>query len=241
MKQYDSWQRILVKTQATHPDFIRRWGSRARAYQLRYLARRATRQRQGAVASDLLRRSLASDWRILLEEPRRTLITLLAAYLLRLLPEGLYRRLERLMLRSTGASQKRLMRAELEPTAATVARPLLRPARWRPAMKILLVCSSGGHFKALQQLADFWQRHPHLWITFRTPTTETALAGERVLWALQPHQSQPAESAAQPAAGPPGDPHGSARPDRLHRRRRCGSLSGAGEAAGLSGPSSSSR
>jgi UDP-N-acetylglucosamine:LPS N-acetylglucosamine transferase len=53
-------------------------------------------------------------------------------------------------------------------------------------MKILLVCSSGGHFKALQQLADFWSRHPHLWITFRTPTTETALAEERVLWAFSP-------------------------------------------------------
>jgi UDP-N-acetylglucosamine:LPS N-acetylglucosamine transferase len=53
-------------------------------------------------------------------------------------------------------------------------------------MMVLLVCSSGGHFKALQQLAEFWQRHPHLWITFRTPTTQTALAGERVLWAFSP-------------------------------------------------------
>ncbi|MBW4531401.1 MAG: UDP-N-acetylglucosamine--LPS N-acetylglucosamine transferase [Aphanothece saxicola GSE-SYN-MK-01-06B] len=53
-------------------------------------------------------------------------------------------------------------------------------------MKILLVCSSGGHFKALQQLADFWQRHPHLWVTFRTATTETALAQEQVLWAHSP-------------------------------------------------------
>ncbi|MEA5390369.1 PssD/Cps14F family polysaccharide biosynthesis glycosyltransferase [Cyanobium gracile UHCC 0139] len=53
-------------------------------------------------------------------------------------------------------------------------------------MKILLVCSSGGHFKALQQLAGFWGRHPHLWITFRTPTTETALAGEPVQWAHSP-------------------------------------------------------
>ncbi len=53
-------------------------------------------------------------------------------------------------------------------------------------MKILLVCSSGGHFKALQQLVDFWQCHPHLWVTFRTATTEAALAQEQVLWAHSP-------------------------------------------------------
>ncbi len=53
-------------------------------------------------------------------------------------------------------------------------------------MKLLLVCSSGGHFKALQQLREFWQGHPHLWVTFRTATTETALAEERVLWAHSP-------------------------------------------------------
>jgi glycosyltransferase involved in cell wall biosynthesis len=113
MKQYASWERVLLKTKATHPDFIAQWGSRARAYQLRYLARRATRQRDGALAVRLLHQSLATDWRVLLEEPRRTLITLLAAYLLRVLPEAPYRWLEGLMLRSTGASQQRRMRGEL--------------------------------------------------------------------------------------------------------------------------------
>jgi glycosyltransferase involved in cell wall biosynthesis len=115
MKQYASWERVLLKTKASHPDFIAQWGSRARAYQLRYLARRATRQRDGALAVRLLHQSLATDWRVLLEEPRRTLITLLAAYLLRLLPEGPYRWLEGLMLRSTGASQQRRMRGERHP------------------------------------------------------------------------------------------------------------------------------
>jgi hypothetical protein len=115
MQQYASWERILVKTEATHPDFIARWGSRARAYQLRYLARRATRQRDGAMAVRLLRRSLATDWRVLLEEPRRTLITLVAATLLLVLPVGPYRWLEGRMLRSTGASQRRQMQGEMGP------------------------------------------------------------------------------------------------------------------------------
>ncbi|AFY27557.1 glycosyltransferase [Cyanobium gracile] len=172
MKQYASWERILTKTTLTHPDFIRRHGARARAYQLRYLARRATRQREGAMAVRLLHQALATYGRILIEEPRRTVITLLAAYLLRLLPPGLYRALERLMLRLTGASQERRLRRDARQTA--------------PALKVLLVCSSGGHFKALQQLREFWQPHPHLWVSFRTPTTETALQAERVRWAYSP-------------------------------------------------------
>jgi beta-1,4-N-acetylglucosaminyltransferase len=53
-------------------------------------------------------------------------------------------------------------------------------------MKVLLVCSSGGHFKATQQLCSFWQSHTRCWVTFRTPTTETALANETVHWAYSP-------------------------------------------------------
>jgi UDP-N-acetylglucosamine:LPS N-acetylglucosamine transferase len=53
-------------------------------------------------------------------------------------------------------------------------------------MKVLLVCSSGGHFKALQQLRPFWQDHERLWVSFKTPTTEAALNGETVYWAFSP-------------------------------------------------------
>jgi beta-1,4-N-acetylglucosaminyltransferase len=53
-------------------------------------------------------------------------------------------------------------------------------------MKILLVCSSGGHFKAIQQLRPFWQDRDRTWITFKTATTEAALTGETVRWAYSP-------------------------------------------------------
>lgn len=53
-------------------------------------------------------------------------------------------------------------------------------------MKILLVCSSGGHFKALQQLRPFWQEHERTWVTFRTTTTESMLQDEQVSWAFSP-------------------------------------------------------
>lgn len=53
-------------------------------------------------------------------------------------------------------------------------------------MKILLVCSTGGHFSACQQLRPFWQNHSHVWVTFRTPVTEASLKNEKVYWAWSP-------------------------------------------------------
>jgi UDP-N-acetylglucosamine:LPS N-acetylglucosamine transferase len=53
-------------------------------------------------------------------------------------------------------------------------------------MKVLLVCSSGGHFKGLFQLEPFWSRHSRRWVTFDTPTTRMALEGEQVHWAYSP-------------------------------------------------------
>ncbi len=53
-------------------------------------------------------------------------------------------------------------------------------------MKVLLVCSSGGHFKALQQLRPFWEEHERIWVTFHTATTDIFLAGEKVYWAYSP-------------------------------------------------------
>jgi beta-1,4-N-acetylglucosaminyltransferase len=53
-------------------------------------------------------------------------------------------------------------------------------------MKLLLVCSSGGHFKALLQLQPFWARHHRCWVSFDTPNTRDALVDERVFWAYSP-------------------------------------------------------
>ena len=55
-------------------------------------------------------------------------------------------------------------------------------------MKVLLVCSSGGHFKACRQLEDFWSQHDCTWVTFKTSTTEEfmRLHKARVKWAYSP-------------------------------------------------------
>jgi UDP-N-acetylglucosamine:LPS N-acetylglucosamine transferase len=51
---------------------------------------------------------------------------------------------------------------------------------------ILLVSSSGGHFKGLFQLEPFFSRHSRHWVTFRSATTEQLLQAETVTWAFSP-------------------------------------------------------
>lgn len=52
---------------------------------------------------------------------------------------------------------------------------------------IMLVCSSGGHFKAMQGLSEYWQQFEQRdWITFKTGTTQSELKGEKAYWANSP-------------------------------------------------------
>jgi hypothetical protein len=76
------------------------------AYRLRYLSRSAVRLKASDMAVTLINRALATHWQILVEEPRRTLRTLVAAYLLRLLPQSLYSQLEGVAAKAAGATQK---------------------------------------------------------------------------------------------------------------------------------------
>lgn len=106
-KQQESLERMLQRARRYAPDLVNRWENAARAYQLRFQARRAVRSKAASTAVQLSYRSIATYWRILLEEPRRTLMTLAAAHLLWLLPQSFYRQFESIALKLTGASQKR--------------------------------------------------------------------------------------------------------------------------------------
>lgn len=108
-EQLDSWEKVIEKTRSYAPALIARHGNRARAYQLRYLARRAVRLQDPQMAVALTHRALATDPRLLIEEPKRTLLTLAAAYLLVLLPRPLYQRIEQQALRQFFSFQRRLV------------------------------------------------------------------------------------------------------------------------------------
>lgn len=108
LKKLSSWERMLLKAHAyTPPELIAQWEKPAMAYQLRYLARRAVTLEAGSTAVELAQRSLSTYPTILFEEPRRTTITLAAAYLLWLLPRSIYSQVNSLALKITGKSQKR--------------------------------------------------------------------------------------------------------------------------------------
>lgn len=104
-KQLESWEQVIDKTRGYAPLFIAFWEHKARAFQLRYLARQAIRLHDGRLASQLMHRALASDASIIFQEPARTLVTLAASYLLRISPQPLYQRMENLAQRLIGMMQ----------------------------------------------------------------------------------------------------------------------------------------
>jgi glycosyltransferase involved in cell wall biosynthesis len=109
VKKLKSWERLLEKVRAYAPEQIAEWEKPAMAYQLRHLARRAVTLKDGSTAVELAHRSLATYGHILIEQPHRTLLTLSAAYSLRLLPRSLYSQMENLALKMTGERQRRRM------------------------------------------------------------------------------------------------------------------------------------
>ncbi len=104
LKQFNFLEKVLEKTRTYAPDLIAEWEGSARAYMLRYLARSAVRMKSSSMAINLIHRALISHWKIVLEQPRRTVMTLAAAYLLKLLPQSTYQQIERFTTKRTGSS-----------------------------------------------------------------------------------------------------------------------------------------
>lgn len=80
--QLASWERMVSKLRPVAPAFFARHEAAARAYQLRYLARRAISSGDADTARDYVDLSFAQSRRPLFEEPVRTLTTAVAARVL---------------------------------------------------------------------------------------------------------------------------------------------------------------
>lgn len=107
LKQLESWEKVIEKTRSYAPELIARSEKAARAYNFRYLAQRAVMLKANSMAVEFINRALVTCWYIILEEPRRTFLTLAAAYSLRLLPQTLYCRLEALAIKMRAVNQER--------------------------------------------------------------------------------------------------------------------------------------
>lgn len=110
--QLEGFEQALAKLRRIAPELVARTEATARAYQLRYLARRAIRLQDGPLALALALRALHTHRSIVLSEPGRTLMTLGVAGLLRVAP-GLYRWLEPPGIRLLGALQHQRIEREL--------------------------------------------------------------------------------------------------------------------------------
>jgi len=79
VRQYQSWEQVVARLSSYAADFASAHVGRARAYQLRYLARRAVQLGDPGMALSLLREAFAGSRKPLLEEPVKTLVTVAAA------------------------------------------------------------------------------------------------------------------------------------------------------------------
>lgn len=53
-------------------------------------------------------------------------------------------------------------------------------------LRVVLVCSSGGHLDHLNRLRPWWEHHNRKWVTFPGADSESLLADEEVTWAYHP-------------------------------------------------------
>ncbi len=107
MIQYRAIEKVIAKSCAIAPEVLGSYEQIAKAYYMRYVARRAVTLRDGALAVKMVNQSLRQDWHILLEEPSRTLLTIAAAYMLRFAPSQLYAQAEAIALKLTEISQSK--------------------------------------------------------------------------------------------------------------------------------------
>ncbi len=61
----------------------------------------------------------------------------------------------------------------------------------RKGIKLGLVCTKGGHFEQMTNLADFYDRYDHFWITNPNKQTESQLKNERVYYIDLAHFRRP--------------------------------------------------
>jgi len=83
MRQHQTWEDMVARIRRHSPGFVARHEARARAYQLRYLARRAVQLGDARTALGFWSRACRSSVRPLIEEPVRSLLTLGAALVAR--------------------------------------------------------------------------------------------------------------------------------------------------------------
>lgn len=104
VRQFETWQCAIAKADDYAPLLLQRHRAAAEAYQLRYLARRAIQLGDYGFARSLTWQALSRHPLMLLEEPRKSLVTAGAALASKLLPQGLMSSISSRRLGKAGAA-----------------------------------------------------------------------------------------------------------------------------------------
>lgn len=91
--QLASWEHAIALNNPGNEAFFAQWSSLARAYQKRYLARRAIQSNNTFAALNLFIQAIVSNPKILFQDPARTIATGLCS-ILSLLPKSLYEKIQ---------------------------------------------------------------------------------------------------------------------------------------------------
>lgn len=93
-RQLADGEQLIAKIHTYATQLNENWEAVTKAYHLRYLARSAIRWKSDAIAVRLMHQAISTYWCIVLESPRQTIMTLIAAYLLLLVPRHLHAQLK---------------------------------------------------------------------------------------------------------------------------------------------------
>lgn len=110
-KQEAALNQLLDKMSLYKPK--EEYESVAKAYQYRYLSRRAVRSLQGKIAVHYINKSFSTSITPILQEPLRSFLTFAAAYMLFLLPSFLYSTIESFSIKLTGNKQKKIINSQI--------------------------------------------------------------------------------------------------------------------------------
>lgn len=95
-KKVKVWEQLFAKTRSLNPALISPCRAISQAYELKYLARRAVRLRDGQSAIRLSVQALKASIQVFFEEPMSMIMILTAAIALWLMPKMCYVRLEKM-------------------------------------------------------------------------------------------------------------------------------------------------
>ena len=87
-----AYKEVLSAIKQYAPDLIKKYGSLAMAYHLRYLARRSIKDGQPGMGLKFITKALFNDYRILIQEPVRTSVTFIVSVGMLPLPKKYYDR-----------------------------------------------------------------------------------------------------------------------------------------------------